>query len=69
MKDGRRVHVFVEHAIGSLERPLTDPQLEGKFHMLADPVIGKAKADMLIKACWNLAAAKDVKAIIAGATP
>ncbi len=69
MKDGRRVHVLVEHAIGSLERPLTDAALEGKFHTLADPVIGKTKSDMLIKACWNLAAAKDVKAIVEAAQP
>jgi 2-methylcitrate dehydratase PrpD len=69
LKDGRRVHVFVEHAIGSLERPLSDQRLEAKFHMLADPVIGSTKADALIKACWNLSAAKDVKAIVEGATP
>ncbi|MEO7742770.1 MAG: MmgE/PrpD family protein [Usitatibacter sp.] len=69
LKDGRRVHVFVEHAIGSLERPMTDKDLERKFHTLADPVIGSAKADALIKACWNLAGARDVKAIVEGATP
>jgi 2-methylcitrate dehydratase PrpD len=69
MKDGGRVHVFVEHAIGSLERPLTDQQLEGKFHSLADPVIGKAKADALVKACWNLGNAKDVKAVVEAARP
>ena len=43
LKDGRKVHVFVEHAIGSLERPMTDEDLEAKFHSLADPVIGKAE--------------------------
>src|SRR5882672_9145425 len=40
LKDGRRIHVFVEHAIGSLERPLSDADLEAKFHGLADPVLG-----------------------------
>ncbi|HUP29063.1 MAG TPA: MmgE/PrpD family protein, partial [Usitatibacter sp.] len=35
LKDGRRVHVFVKNAIGSLQRPMTDPDLEGKFHTLA----------------------------------
>ncbi len=40
LKDGRREHVFVEHAIGSLERPMTDADLEGKFRTLAEPVIG-----------------------------
>jgi len=69
MKDGRRVHVFVEHAIGSLERPMTDKDLEGKFHSLADPVIGKAKAATLIAACWALGGAKDVKAVVEQAQP
>jgi 2-methylcitrate dehydratase PrpD len=69
MKDGRKVHVFVEHAIGSLERPLSDRQLEDKFHYLADPVIGKAKADALIAACWNIGGAKDVRAVVEGARP
>ena len=69
MKDGRREHVFVEHAIGSLERPMSDRDLEGKFHTLADPVIGKAKADALVAACWDLGKAKSVKAVTEGARP
>ena len=69
LKDGRREHVFVEHAIGSLERPLTDEALAGKFHTLADPVIGPAKAARLADACRHLASAPDVKAIVAEASP
>ena len=69
LKDGRRVHVFVEHAIGSLERPLTDAQLEAKFHSLADPVIGAGKAAKLIEACWNVAKAHDVRGLTALARP
>src|SRR6195952_2511278 len=30
LTDGRRVHVRVDHAIGSLQRPLSDAQLHGK---------------------------------------
>jgi 2-methylcitrate dehydratase PrpD len=69
LRDGRKEHVFVEHAIGSLERPMTDKDLEGKFHSLADPVIGKAKAASLIDACWKLGSAPNVRAIAQGATP
>jgi len=69
LNDGRKVHVFVEHAIGSLERPMTDGDLEGKFHALADPVIGKAKAAQAIEACWKLAGAGNVKELIARARP
>jgi 2-methylcitrate dehydratase PrpD len=69
MKDGRREHVFVEHAIGSLERPMTDRDLEGKFHTLADPVIGKDKANALIEACWKLGDANDVRTLTERAKP
>jgi 2-methylcitrate dehydratase PrpD len=69
LKDGRKVHVRVDHAIGSLERPLTDSHLEAKFHSLADPVIGKAKTDATIAACWKLGQAKDVGDVLRSARP
>ncbi|MCA3237516.1 MAG: MmgE/PrpD family protein [Curvibacter sp.] len=69
LKDGRQVHVFVKHAIGSLENPMTDAMLERKFHDLCDPVIGKGKADALIAACWKLASTRDVRALTALARP
>ncbi len=69
LKGGRTAHVFVEHAIGSLAKPMTDRDLESKFHGLVDPVLGAAKADRLIAACWKLASAADVRAICEGARP
>ena len=69
LKDGRNVHVFVEHAIGSLERPMTDADLEAKFHVLADPVIGAARTKALVAACWKLGASPDVSAIVREARP
>ncbi len=64
LKGGRTEHVFVEHAIGSLERPMSDADLEAKFRGLAEPVIGKDKAAALIAACWQLGEARDVSAVI-----
>ena len=69
LKDGRKVRVFVEHAIGSLERPMSDKDLEMKFHSMADAVIGAAKAGALIDACWKLGEAKDVREITGKAKP
>jgi len=69
LKDGRRVHVFVEHAIGSLQNPMTDAMLEGKFHGMSDEVIGEAKSSALIAACWQLGSMPDVRALTALARP
>ena len=33
----------VDHAIGSLQRPLSDAQLEAKFDALVAPVLGQAR--------------------------
>jgi 2-methylcitrate dehydratase PrpD len=61
LKDGRREHVFVRHAIGSLERPMTDADLEAKFHSLADAVIGAPRASRLMEACRDVANIEDMK--------
>jgi len=64
-RDGRRFHVFVAHAIGSLERPMTDAGLARKFHDLVDPVLGAARADGLIRQCAALSACADVRSFAA----
>jgi 2-methylcitrate dehydratase PrpD len=69
LTDGRRIHVFVEHAIGSLENPMTDAQLEAKFHGLADPVLGEQQTKRLIGACWHVAAAPDARSLAGLAVP
>ena len=69
LKDGSKVHVFVEHAIGSLQNPMTDAMLEAKFHGLSDNVLGKAQVDELLKACWGLGNSANVDALIKLATP
>jgi 2-methylcitrate dehydratase PrpD len=67
--DGRRVHVFVEHAIGSLRNPMTDALLEGKFHGLADPVLGAAATSRLIEAGWAIGRAAGVRELVELAVP
>ncbi|HWI80433.1 MmgE/PrpD family protein [Ramlibacter sp.] len=69
LTDGRRVHVFVEHAIGSLQNPMSDAQLEGKFHGLADQVLGADATARLIQACWQTGGAADLRALARLAVP
>lgn len=63
--DGRREHVFVKHAIGSLHRPMTDADLEAKFHGLVDPILGAARADRLIGAVWSFGERGDTRSLAA----
>jgi 2-methylcitrate dehydratase PrpD len=69
LADGRRVEVRVDHAIGSLENPLSDAQLEGKFSELVHPVLGNARASQITAACWQLATAQDVRTLTAMCRP
>jgi 2-methylcitrate dehydratase PrpD len=69
LADGRRVHVFVEHAIGSLANPMTEAQLEAKFSGMADAVLGADACRTLMDACWGVGAAPDVRALVSLATP
>jgi 2-methylcitrate dehydratase PrpD len=53
-KDGRKLHRFIEHAIGSVEVPMTDRQLEAKFTDLIDGVLPNAQAAKLMDLCWKV---------------
>jgi len=65
LQDGRRVEVRVDHAIGSLENPLSDAQLEAKFDSLVAPVLGAARARELTGACRSLAGLADLRTLTA----
>ena len=65
LKNGEQVHIFVEHAIGSLERPMSDAALQDKFAHLSEAVIGATKTRQLIEACWQLGASPNVNQIVA----
>ena len=67
--DGRRVHVFVEHAIGSLKNPMTDARLEAKFQGLSDAILGAGQTSELINACWAIGNAANVNALVELASP
>ena len=54
LKDGRTLHRHIEHAIGSVEMPMTDRQLETKFADLADGILPAAAIRRVMDACWNV---------------
>jgi 2-methylcitrate dehydratase PrpD len=53
-KDGRSIKKYVEHAIGSLERPLSNDQLNVKFTNQAVPVVGEARSKALLDISWKV---------------
>ena len=63
LSGGKREHVFVEHAIGSLQRPMTDAQLEAKFEQLSEPVLGADKTRSLIAAAWKIGDSPNVRGL------
>jgi hypothetical protein len=69
LTDGRRVHVRVEHAIGSLQNPMTDLQLDTKFHGLSDPILGTQRTSALINSAWAIGGAPNVRELTNLATP
>jgi 2-methylcitrate dehydratase PrpD len=69
LRDGRRIHVFVEHAIGSMQRPMTDAALDAKFALQAEPVLGRARTAELIAACRRLGELPDVAGLMTLARP
>ena len=63
LKDGRVLTKYVAHAIGSKEVPMTNEQLEEKFHVLADDVIGNERASRLLALAWSIEGLKDASEI------
>jgi 2-methylcitrate dehydratase PrpD len=54
LKDGRRIEKFIEHVVGSVERPLSDADLEAKFMGLVAGVLPAAQALRLRDLCWKV---------------
>jgi 2-methylcitrate dehydratase PrpD len=67
LKDGRRHELFVRHATGSVERPMTDAALEAKFLGLADGVLPADRARRLMELCWRIDSAANAATIAAAA--
>lgn len=63
LKDGRKLYKHVDHALGSLKRPLSDKQLESKFRDLASDIMPESQTEELIGTCWRLSELEDVSEV------
>ena len=65
LKDGRAHTETVVHATGSPENPMTDPQLEDKFRVLASDVLSSRRAKRLLALLWDLDEVADIREVVA----
>ena len=56
---GKKLDKHIVHAIGSLEVPMSDEQLEEKFVDQCMPILGD-QTQKISQQCWNIGKAKDV---------
>ncbi|GJH16870.1 MmgE/PrpD family protein [Caballeronia novacaledonica] len=69
LKDGRKLHKYIEHAIGSTQVPMTDQQLETKFSDLADGILTQQQTRALIDTCWHVEQLDSASEIATSALP
>ncbi len=58
-RDGHVYDKHVEHAVGSLQRPMTDADLEAKFLGLAQGILPEQQAKELLSMCWKVESLPD----------
>jgi 2-methylcitrate dehydratase PrpD len=69
LDDGRVLQYHVAHALGSVDRPMSDADLGIKFKGLAEPILGPGQADRLLQLCRDLPQLPDVAQIPLASRP
>jgi 2-methylcitrate dehydratase PrpD len=59
LRSGKVLEKHVERALGSVERPLSDSDLEEKFRSLVDGTLPEARAKNIIELCWKASELED----------
>jgi 2-methylcitrate dehydratase PrpD len=69
LRNGTVLEKHVPHALGTLERPLSDGDIEAKFRSLVDGVLTASQATALIELSWKVTELPDAGAIARAAVP
>jgi 2-methylcitrate dehydratase PrpD len=69
LQDGRTLDKHVPHAIGTLQRPMSDADLEQKFQALADDAFSDCHAWDVIELVWSLDRINDAASLARAVTP
>ena len=67
LKDGQVLERFVAHAVGSVENPMTDGQLDAKFVELAKGILPDERTRRLMELCRTVEHLDDAGDIARGA--
>jgi 2-methylcitrate dehydratase PrpD len=68
LNDGRRLFKRIDHAIGGVERPMSDIDLDRKFFDVASCVLPQAQVNRIMDLCWKIEHLADASEIIRHAT-
>ncbi len=61
--DGSTAEMHIEHAIGSLSKPLSDKQISQKFTQQSDPILGQQPTAALLDAAWRVESLADISTL------
>jgi 2-methylcitrate dehydratase len=64
LADGRRLTKRVDYPLGHAKNPLKDSQVEEKFNVLVDPMLGSDRARKIVDIVWKLDHAGNVDELI-----
>lgn len=68
LKDGKEVDIHIDHALGSIECPMSQKDLENKFRALTESVIPLEQTNKWIEQVKNIEAWKNCAQVIASIT-
>jgi len=66
--DGQKHHIYIERAIGSLEKPMSNEQLKAKFVDQSTPILGAQKTEEAWNLSMSLAEQQDLGALLRSLT-
>ena len=69
LRDATVIEKHVEHALGTVERPMSDRDLEDKFRSLTQDVLSARQAARIIDLAWGITALDDAGALARATVP
>jgi 2-methylcitrate dehydratase PrpD len=69
LTDGTILQKHVEHAIGSLERPMTTESLQQKFRGQAITALPDAQIERIMSMCWEIESSRNVAELARATVP